>query len=80
MLVRERLRVRTVHLFNADCANLLCPGFTVGSMEGYKDPANHQAMHNWDLLMQRNCQTLHLTGVLTVLKDFVATLPAASEA
>jgi len=55
-------------------------GFTVGSMEGYKDPANHQAMHNWDLLMQRNCQTLHLTGVLTVLKDFVATLPAASEA
>jgi hypothetical protein len=54
-------------------------GFTVGSMEGYKDPKNHQAMHNWDVLMQRNCQTLHLTGVLKTLEDFVAALPPAAE-
>lgn len=49
-------------------------GFTVGSMEGYKLPENHQAMHNWDLLLQRNCQTLHLTGVKRCLEEFAASL------
>jgi hypothetical protein len=47
---------------------------TNGFMEGYKDPANKAAADYWNIVMRRNCETLHFTGALEPLKALAAKL------
>ena len=49
-------------------------GFTVGSLDGYKDPAQQKAKDNWKEMITRNMQTIHYSGCLETFEDFIAGL------
>jgi hypothetical protein len=49
-------------------------GFSLGSLDGYKDPSKAKSKDNWKLLMTRNMETLHNTGTLDALVKFIGTL------
>ncbi len=49
-------------------------GFTVGSLDGYKDPAQQKAKDNWKEMITRNMQTIHYSGCLETFENFIAGL------
>lgn len=49
-------------------------GFSLGSLDGYKDPSKAKSKDNWKLLITRNMETLHHSGALDALEDFISTL------
>jgi len=46
-------------------------GFTVGSIDGYRDPNQQQAKDNWEEMMKRNMETLHYSGCLQSFEAFI---------
>ena len=47
-------------------------GFSLGSVDGYADPAQADAKDNWRILMRRNMETLHLSNAVLVLESYIA--------
>ena len=46
-------------------------GFTLGSIDGYKDPEQEQSKANWKEMMKRNMETVHYSGCLNEFKIFI---------
>ena len=49
-------------------------GFTVGSIDGYKDPEQLKAKENWREMMKRNMETVHYSGCLEAFENFISKL------
>jgi hypothetical protein len=49
-------------------------GFTVGSIDGYKDPEQHKSKENWREMMKRNMETVHYSGCLESFENFISKL------
>ena len=47
-------------------------GFTLGSIEGYKDPEQEKSKANWREMMKRNMETVHYSGSLEAFKKFIS--------
>ena len=47
-------------------------GFTLGSIEGYKDPELKKSKDNWREMMKRNMETVHYSGCLESFEKFIA--------
>ena len=47
-------------------------GFTLGSIEGYKDPEQEKSKSNWREMMKRNMETVHYSGSLEAFKKFIS--------
>jgi len=46
-------------------------GFTLGSIDGYKDPEQEQSKANWREMMKRNMETVHYSGCLNEFENFI---------
>ena len=46
-------------------------GFTLGSIDGYKDPEQEQSKANWKEMMKRNMETVHYSGCLNEFENFI---------
>jgi len=46
-------------------------GFTLGSIDGYKDPEQEQSKANWREMMKRNMETVHYSGCLNEFESFI---------
>ena len=46
-------------------------GFTLGSIDGYKDPEQEKSKQNWREMMKRNMETVHYSGCLDSFKKFI---------
>ena len=51
--------------------------FTVGVLPGYQEPANKAAADNWEDLLRRNAETVHMCGCLEALSTLAASLSSA---
>ena len=49
-------------------------GFTVGSIDGYKDPEQLKSKENWREMMKRNMETVHYSGCLESFENFISKL------
>ena len=49
-------------------------GFTVGSIDGYKDPEQAKSKENWREMMKRNMETLHYSGCINSFERFISKL------
>ena len=49
-------------------------GFTVGSIDGYKDPEQLKSKENWREMMKRNMETVHYSGCLKSFENFISKL------
>ena len=49
-------------------------GFTVGSIDGYKDPEQAKSKENWREMMKRNMETLHYSGCIDSFERFISKL------
>ncbi|GEM_PF-3041678 len=49
-------------------------GFTLGSLDGYKDAAQQKAKENWKEMIKRNMQTIHYSGCLDSFEEFISGL------
>ena len=47
-------------------------GFTLGSIDGYKDPEQEKSKQNWREMMKRNMETVHYSGCLNSFENFIA--------
>ena len=47
-------------------------GFTLGSIDGYKDPELKKSKDNWREMMKRNMETVHYSGCLESLEKFIS--------
>ena len=47
-------------------------GFTLGSIEGYKDPEQEKSKANWREMMKRNMETVHYSGSLEAFMKFIS--------
>ena len=47
-------------------------GFTLGSIDGYKDPELKKSKDNWREMMKRNMETVHYSGCLESFEKFIA--------
>lgn len=47
-------------------------GFSLGSVDGYADPAQADAKENWWILTRRNMETLHRSNAVLVLESYIA--------
>ncbi len=46
-------------------------GFTLGSIDGYKDPEQEESKANWREMMKRNMETVHYSGCLNEFENFI---------
>ena len=53
-------------------------GFTVGSIDGYKDPEQLKSKENWREMMKRNMETVHYSGCLESFENFISKLDLAN--
>ena len=47
-------------------------GFTLGSIDGYKDPEQEKSKQNWREMMKRNMETVHYSGCLDSFENFIS--------
>ena len=47
-------------------------GFTLGSIDGYKDPGQEKSKSNWREMMKRNMETVHYSGCLEAFERFIS--------
>jgi len=47
-------------------------GFTLGSIDGYKDPELKKSKDNWREMMKRNMETVHYSGCLESFEKFIS--------
>jgi len=47
-------------------------GFTLGSIDGYKDPEQEKSKQNWREMMKRNMETIHYSGCLDSFENFIS--------